>query len=55
MSHLTRRPARFAITAVLHAVCGMELKLLPLCSRSLNRTESRARPVAPPWHRYPEL
>lgn len=54
MPRFIRQPAS-AFDALLRMVCGMELKLLPLCSRSLHRKDVRARPQKRPARKYPEL
>ncbi len=43
MSDLAR-PTATAFTAVLSMICAMELKLLPLCCRSLHWNDRRPRP-----------
>lgn len=52
MSDISRHFAS-AVEAALHLVRGMELKLLPLCFRSLHRKDMRARPQN--WRATPSL
>lgn len=54
MSDILRRSARTATKAMLQAGARMELKLLHLCSRSLNSNERDPRDT-PRAGTYPEL
>lgn len=54
MSNLSRHFAS-AFEAVMLSVCGMQLKLLPLCSRSLHRMDTNARQHGRHAPSYPEL